>query len=132
MRSGPSSSFAALRRPPGARPFVLGHRGARHAAPENTQRAFELALSEGADGVELDVRLDRSGRAIVLHDAGLARVTQGIDARQVAELSAAEVDAAHVGGGEPIPVLIDVLAWAEEREARVNVELKGDVPSLRA
>ena len=127
-----SSALAALRRPPGARPFVLGHRGARHAAPENTLAAFELALSEGADGVELDVRLDRSGRAIVLHDTGLARVTQGVDARRVAELSAAEVDAAHAGGGEHIPVLIDVLAWAEEREARANVELKGDVPSLKA
>ena len=127
-----SSALAALRRSPGARPFVLGHRGARHAAPENTLAAFELALSEGADGVELDVRLDRSGRVIVLHDTGLARVTQGVDARRVAELSAAEVDAAHAGGGEHIPVLIDVLAWAEEREARVNVELKGDVPSLKA
>jgi len=131
MRSGQSSTtFAALRRPEGARPFVLGHRGARHAAPENTLRAFELALQEGADGVELDVRLDRSGRAIVLHDAGLERVSGGIDRRLAHELSAAEIDAAQAGG-EPIAVLVDVLAWAEEKEARVNVELKGDVPSLR-
>ena len=50
------------------RPFVLGHRGARHAAPENTLAAFDLAMTEGADGVELDVRLDGDGRVIVLHD----------------------------------------------------------------
>jgi glycerophosphoryl diester phosphodiesterase len=52
----------------GARPLVLGHRGARHAAPENTLRAFELARTEGADGVELDVRIDANGEVIVLHD----------------------------------------------------------------
>jgi glycerophosphoryl diester phosphodiesterase len=125
-----SRAITALRRPDGARPFVLGHRGARHAAPENTLAAFELALREGADGVELDVRLDRSGRVVVLHDVGLERVTGGVDTRLVAELSAAEVDAAQAGGGEPIPMLVDVLAWAEEREARVNVELKSDALSL--
>jgi glycerophosphoryl diester phosphodiesterase len=108
----------------------LGHRGARQAAPENTLRAFELALSEGADGVELDVRVDRSGRAVVLHDRTLERVTRGLDHRLIHELAGAEVDAAHSGGGEPIPVLVDVLAWAAEQDARVNVELKGDVPSL--
>jgi glycerophosphoryl diester phosphodiesterase len=128
---GRASALAALRRPEGARPFVLGHRGARHAAPENTLRAFELALGEGAEGVELDVRLDRSLRAVVLHDRGLERVTAGLDRRLIHELSAAEVDAAHAGGGEPIPALVDVLAWAAEQDARVNVELKADVPSLR-
>lgn len=131
QKSKASAALAALRRPEGARPFVLGHRGARHAAPENTLRAFELALSEGADGVELDVRLDRSGRAVVLHDRALERVTAGLDHRLIHELTGAEVDAAHAGGGEPIPVLVDVLAWAGEVDARVNVELKADVPSLR-
>jgi glycerophosphoryl diester phosphodiesterase len=129
--SNRSRALAALRRPDSARPFVLGHRGARHAAPENTLRAFELALTEGADGVELDVRLDRSGRAVVLHDADLARVTGGLDIRLVSELTAVEVDRAQAGDGEPIPALVDVLAWAEEKNARVNVELKGDVPALR-
>jgi glycerophosphoryl diester phosphodiesterase len=78
-----SARTNAWQRPAGARPFVLGHRGARHAAPENTQRAFELALAEGADGIELDVRLDRDGRVIVLHDRTLARVSAGQETRDV-------------------------------------------------
>ena len=60
-----------FRRQSGERPFVLGHRGARHAAPENTLKAFDMAAAEGADGVELDVRLCQSGEVIVLHDPTL-------------------------------------------------------------
>ncbi|MDH4145111.1 MAG: glycerophosphodiester phosphodiesterase family protein, partial [Acidimicrobiia bacterium] len=35
--------------------LVIAHRGASHAARENTIEAFELARALGADGVELDV-----------------------------------------------------------------------------
>lgn len=115
----------AWQRPAGARPFVLGHRGARHAAPENTLRAFELALLEGADGVELDVRLDRDGRVIVLHDRTPERVSAGQEARSVEELGADELERVSIGG-ERVPLLRDVLAWAREKKTRVNVELKSD------
>ena len=113
-------------RPRGARPLVLGHRGARHAAPENTLRAFELALAEGADGIELDVRLDADERVIVLHDRTLARVTEGSVGRDVEKLGAHELDRASLRG-ERVPLLADVLAWARSRQTRVNVELKSDV-----
>ncbi len=114
-------------RPPGRRPFVLGHRGARHAAPENTLRAFDLAREEGADGVELDVRLDGDGRVIVLHDQTLLRVSGGAEPREAETLGAAELSRVDVGSGERVPLLGDVLAWSREHGARVNVELKRDV-----
>ena len=50
------------------RPLLLGHRGARLAAAENTIQAFEVALSHGCDGFEFDVRQTRDGRAILCHD----------------------------------------------------------------
>jgi glycerophosphoryl diester phosphodiesterase len=114
-------------RPEGARPFVLGHRGARHAAPENTLAAFELARSEGADGIELDVRLDGSGRVIVLHDPTLARVTGGVDTRHAEDIPSRELSRLDVGNGERVPTLAEVLKWAREHGQRVNVELKSDV-----
>ncbi|HVR20693.1 MAG TPA: glycerophosphodiester phosphodiesterase family protein, partial [Polyangiaceae bacterium] len=106
---------------------MLGHRGARESAPENSQRAFALALDEGADGVELDVRLDGDGRVIVLHDAELARVSHGSETRAAEELGAAELARVDLGGGERVPLLVDVLRAFRERGARVNVELKRDV-----
>jgi glycerophosphoryl diester phosphodiesterase len=53
------------------RPLLLGHRGARgvQAVQENTLSAFDLALTQGCDGFEFDVRLAGDGQAVVCHDA---------------------------------------------------------------
>ncbi len=52
------------------RPQLLGHRGARgeKSIPENTLASFDLALSQGCDGFEFDVRLSGDGQAIICHD----------------------------------------------------------------
>ena len=57
-----------------ARP-VIAHRGASGDAPENTMAAFELAVEQGADAIELDVRLTADGVPVVLHDPTLDRTT---------------------------------------------------------
>ena len=49
-------------------PVVVGHRGARRAAPENTPAAFAAAADRGATWVELDVRLSADGVPVVIHD----------------------------------------------------------------
>jgi glycerophosphoryl diester phosphodiesterase len=54
------------------RPLLLGHRGARAAAPENSLAAFDLALAHGCDGFEFDVRFTRDAKAVICHDARLA------------------------------------------------------------
>lgn len=59
---------------PAAR-IIIAHRGASGHAPENTLEAFELAVREGADAFELDVRLSRDGAPVVMHDATLDRTT---------------------------------------------------------
>lgn len=57
---------------PHGRPLLLGHRGARSAAPENSLAAFDLALAHGCDGFEFDVRLTRDARPVICHDPRLA------------------------------------------------------------
>jgi len=57
-----------------SRPLLLGHRGARRYAPENTLPAFDLALEHGCDGFELDVRLTSDARSIICHDPKLAGI----------------------------------------------------------
>jgi len=54
--------------------LLLGHRGARKYAPENTFVAFDLALGHGADGFEFDVRRTRDGETIICHDPRLNRL----------------------------------------------------------
>ena len=48
--------------------LLLGHRGARDYAPENTFSAFDLALEHGVQGFEFDVRGTRDRRTIICHD----------------------------------------------------------------
>ncbi len=117
----------AFRRAAGAPPLVFGHRGVRGPLPENTLAAFARAADEGADGIELDVRLSGSGDVIVLHDPDLSRVTDARDARLANELAWAELTRVDVGG-ERIPKLADVLSLARDRGLLVNVELKHDEP----
>lgn len=102
--------------------LVLGHRGAPLEAPENTLRAFRLALRQGADGVELDVQRSRDGVPVILHDPTLQRTTDA--AGVIAEMEWAEIARAHAGGTESVPRLEDVLAWAATEDAWLNVELK--------
>ncbi|MFC4376587.1 glycerophosphodiester phosphodiesterase [Nocardia halotolerans] len=70
-------------------PFVVAHRGASAARPEHTLAAYELALTEGADGVECDVRLTRDGHLVCLHDRTVDRTTDATGL--VSELTLAEL-----------------------------------------
>ena len=59
------------------RPFVVAHRGASAERPEHTRAAYDLALREGADGVECDVRLTLDGHLVCVHDRRVDRTSTG-------------------------------------------------------
>lgn len=48
---------------------VVGHRGARGLAPENTVAAIRKALEHGVDELEIDVRVTKDQIVVVHHDA---------------------------------------------------------------
>ena len=56
------------------KPLIIAHRGASALAPENTLAAFQKAIDDGADGIELDVRIVKDGVPVVFHDSTLARM----------------------------------------------------------
>jgi len=56
---------------------VIGHRGNRAHAPENTIESFAQAIAAGADAIELDVHLSADGIAVVFHDPHVRRTTDG-------------------------------------------------------
>src|SRR3954468_326610 len=57
------------------RPLVVGHRGVPRLHQENTLAGFRRAVALGIPAVELDVRLTADGRAVVIHDSELDRLT---------------------------------------------------------
>ena len=56
---------------------VWAHRGASAYAPENTLEAFELAIKQDADGIELDVQLTKDKKLVVIHDETIDRTCDG-------------------------------------------------------
>lgn len=110
-----------------ARPRVWAHRGASAHAPENTLEAFELARTAGADGIELDVRLDRDGNVVVFHDADLKRLCGRPGS--IEELTAAERKELRVGGAA-VPTLEEVFHVVGDIE--INVEIKANQPGRNA
>jgi glycerophosphoryl diester phosphodiesterase len=110
------------------RPWIIAHRGASRDRPENTIAAFDEALRQGADGIELDVQLSRDEVPVVYHDRTLVRAGGG--RRRVAALeydALRRLDAAHRFGGpsrrEQIPSLEEVLGRYGGR-TRLLVEIK--------
>jgi glycerophosphoryl diester phosphodiesterase len=103
-------------------PLIIAHRGASAAAPENTLAAFALACQQGADMLELDVQRCADGTPVVFHDATTERWNG--EPRPLAACTLAEVRALDIGG-EQVPTLAEVLAFAREQGVALNVELKG-------
>jgi glycerophosphoryl diester phosphodiesterase len=58
-------------------PEVVAHRGASTHRAEHTLAAYALAIEQGADGVECDVRLSRDGHLVCLHDRTVNRTSSG-------------------------------------------------------
>jgi glycerophosphoryl diester phosphodiesterase len=58
-----------------SRRLVVGHRGDRANAPENTLHALQQAVALGVDGLEFDLRLSKDGVPVVMHDPTLDRTT---------------------------------------------------------
>lgn len=55
----------------------VGHRGTAGLAPEHTIASYDLALDNGADYIEQDLRMTSDGVLVVVHDEDLDRTTRG-------------------------------------------------------
>lgn len=107
---------------------IIAHRGASGTHPENTFAAFDQALSEGADGMELDLQLTRDGEVVVFHDHTLRKLGQPrlrISALTLAELRAFDFGVWRGAAfrGETIPTLAELLARYGAR-TELYLELK--------
>jgi glycerophosphoryl diester phosphodiesterase len=110
-----------------SRPVIFAHRGASAHAPENTIAAFELALTQQADAIELDVKLSSDGYVMVLHDPTVERTTKSKG--RIKDLSLAELKMLDAGSffsetfrGEKIPALEEVFEAVGKRTF-INIEL---------
>jgi glycerophosphoryl diester phosphodiesterase len=102
--------------------LLLGHRGARRYAPENTLTAFNLALQHGADGFEFDVRCTRDRQTILCHDPKLKDlILRRHTLRQIEE---------SCNSLEMPPSLEDVLDQYGDRFLNIEVKVRGIEPII--
>lgn len=102
---------------------VIGHRGARGIAPENTIASFRKALELKCDIIELDVHLSKDGTLVVIHDDFLDRTTNGRG--RVSSFTLKELKTLDAGEGEQIPTLLEVWKFIKNDNLRMQIELKG-------
>ena len=126
---------------------VHGHRGARAMRPENTLPAFEYAIAQGVDALELDMAVTRDNVIVVSHDPVLEPpVCTGPGGKAVIhELTLAQVREWDCGAkqnpafpkqqavpGTKMPTLEEVFALAPKGKFLFNIETKSfvDKPEL--
>ena len=111
-----------------SKPLVWAHRGASAVAPENTLEAFSLALSRGADGIELDVHLSKDGALIVAHDDTVDRCSNGTG--RIVDMTLEELRqldfSNHITGYSDLRIatLSEVYELLAPTSMTVNVEIK--------
>lgn len=105
--------------------FVVAHRGASGIAPENTLAAYQLAIDEGADMIEMDVQITQDRVFVAYHDF----VPFGMK-KDFADLDYSDIENIDVGSGfdvkykgETIPKLEDALNLIQNK-SYLTLEIK--------
>jgi glycerophosphoryl diester phosphodiesterase len=108
---------------------IFAHRGASGHAFENSFKAFNEAISQKADGIEIDLQCSKDGQIFVFHDLHLKRLT-GIN-RFFHDCLAEEITEYHLGrrflrifSSLKIPTIEEMMAWNTTYQIPLNVELK--------
>jgi glycerophosphoryl diester phosphodiesterase len=101
--------------------LIIAHRGASGEFPENTLLAFEQAIEQQADGIELDVQYHPSGKLLLLHDRFLDKHTS--EKGHFSTLTEIQISTLKILPDQPIATLEQALACINGR-CIVNIELK--------
>ena len=101
-------------------PLVIAHRGASGYRPENTLSAFELAVDQRADMIEIDLHRSRDGAIVIRHDEHLRSLGCGLE---IAAMDLAEIQKLDAGDGQIVPTLEEVLDRFG-RAIAFNLEIK--------
>lgn len=105
---------------------ICAHRGYWKDAPENSIKAVTLAIENKIDMIELDVRMSKDGKLVLMHDATIERTTNGTG--KVSELSYKELSSCnlyHEGEltEERVPLFKDILSTARGK-IYIDIDVK--------
>ncbi len=105
--------------------LIIGHRGANAVAPENTLKAFQIAIDLKADYVEFDVHQSKDGEVIIIHDSNTSRTTG--HKGSIPEMTLAEIKKLNAGEGEQIPTLDELIQLAK---GKIGLQIEIKAPGM--
>jgi glycerophosphoryl diester phosphodiesterase len=98
--------------------LIIGHRGAKGEAPENTLAALERCIDSGADMAEFDLRTTRDGVVVLAHNPWFGKIW-----RQIAWTNYPKLLKISNKTGAPIATLDEALQVLGDKIG-VNAEFK--------
>jgi glycerophosphoryl diester phosphodiesterase len=124
-----NSIIKQLHQPSGKNILVAAHRGDWRNAPENSLKAYQLAMEMGVDMIEVDLAKASDGVIVIMHDGTIDRTTNGKG--KPSDYTLAELKKFHLrnGLGRPtnhtIPTLEEVMLLVK---GKVMVNLDKSYP----
>ena len=107
-------------------PKIIAHRGVTRNDQENTLPAYHQAFSEGADGLEIDVRLSKDKKPIIFHDEDTSRLFK--KNLEIKNTTFFELEA--LGNNDNrIPLLDEVLDFLPQNK-ECFIEIKSDANTV--
>ncbi|MCD7892620.1 MAG: glycerophosphodiester phosphodiesterase [Erysipelotrichaceae bacterium] len=106
----------------------FAHRGYSAYYPENTIEAFIQACKKGFDGLETDVHMTLDGELVLIHDEDISRTSNGhglVKDMTLSQLKQYNFQYKFDGTYE-IPTLKELLAYIQDKNIKVNIEIKTD------
>ena len=116
----------------------IGHRGASGHAPEHTIEAYDLALEQGADYIEIDLQLTQDGVLVAMHDTTLNRTARTLEGEPkrycrgpVSKKTLEQLESCEMGSwfapefyGLEIPTLEEIFEYYEDADVNYYIETK--------
>jgi glycerophosphoryl diester phosphodiesterase len=102
-------------------PAVVAHRGASAHRAEHTVAAYALAIEQGADGLECDVRVTRDGHLVCVHDRKVDRTSTGrgvVSTLTLDRLSELDYGSWHAGMPDSADDLVRQPVWTPDPDER--------------
>lgn len=117
------------------RPIVVAHRGASGTLAENTLAAYELAIAQGAQIIEIDVHLTADDELVVIHDDTLDRTTDAaerlpgsapwhVHETTLADIRSLTAGVAPDGTPQQVPTLAEVIDLVRHHDVGLLIETK--------
>ena len=113
-------------------PLVIAHRGYKQVTPENTLAAFESAVHSGAQMIETDIHVCKSGEIVIMHDDNVGATSNGHG--KISEMTLTELKQLDVGGwfgdayaGQQIVTLPELVEFYQKHpELKLLLEFKDE------